>query len=73
LFSDRKICRICLGEWTRVRSLAFDVCKKRFGDLCPETHHIFIKTVKRLESINKKNPEKFIEIVDSELNLGAKK
>ena len=54
-----RICSTCLSNWSDMRSEIFNALQEKHGKLSPENHQIFIKITKRLESIWRKDKEKF--------------
>jgi hypothetical protein len=59
IFDNRRICSDCMKEWTTMRTTAFDVLESKYGKMNPENHPTFIKEMKRLENIWKRDKDLF--------------
>ena len=59
IFDNRRICSGCMKEWTTMRTTAFDVLESKYGKMNPENHPTFIKEMKRLEKIWKRDKDLF--------------
>lgn len=59
IFDNRRICSGCMKEWTTMRGDAFDALETKYGKMSPDNHSTFIKEMKRLERIWKKDKEQF--------------
>lgn len=57
--TGKGICGKCLSKWTDMRKEAWQHCEVLYGKLTPETHPLYIKEMKRLERIWKKDSSKF--------------
>jgi hypothetical protein len=55
----QRVCPSCLGNWCDMRSMVFDKLTLVYGKLSPTNHPLFIKETKRLESIWRKDKERF--------------
>ncbi len=59
IFDNGRICSGCMKEWTTMRTTAFDVLESKYGKMNPENHPTFIKEMKRLEKIWKRDKDLF--------------
>lgn len=59
IFDNRRICLGCMKEWTTMRTTAFDTLESKYGKMNPENHPTFIKEMKRLEKIWKRDKDLF--------------
>jgi len=59
IFDNRRICSGCMKEWTMMRTIAFDILESKYGKMNPENHPTFIKEMKRLEKIWKRDKDLF--------------
>lgn len=59
IFDNRRICLGCMKEWTTMRTTAFDTLESKYGKMNPENHSTFIKEMKRLEKIWKRDKDLF--------------
>ena len=59
IFDNRRICSECMKEWTMMRTTAFDALESKYGKMNPENHPTFIKEMKRLEKIWKRDKDLF--------------
>ena len=57
--TSARICPSCLGDWSDMRTSIFTVLQEKHGKLSPTNHQMFIKETKRLESIWRKDKQKF--------------
>jgi len=57
--TSAKICRNCMNNWADMRSAIFNALQEKYGTLSPINHRFFIKETKRLESIWRKDKQKF--------------
>ena len=57
--TSARICRACLDNWTHMRTSIFNVLQEKYGKLSPSNHQLFIKETKRLESIWRKDKQRF--------------
>jgi hypothetical protein len=48
-----------MKEWTTMRTTAFDILESKYGKMNPENHPTFIKEMKRLEKIWKRDKDLF--------------
>ena len=55
----KKICNICLTKWTDMRTEIFNTLISKYGEMTPLNHEQFKKETKRLESIWRKDANKF--------------
>lgn len=58
--TSAKICQSCIGNWSEMRTSIFNALEEKYGKLSPTNHQFFIKETKRLESIWRKDKQKFI-------------
>lgn len=59
IFDNRRICLGCMKEWTTMRTTVFDTLESKYGKMNPENHPTFIKEMKRLEKIWKRDKDLF--------------
>lgn len=59
IFDNRRICLGCMKEWTTMRTTAFDTLESKYGKMNPENHPTFIKEMKKLEKIWKRDKDLF--------------
>ena len=57
--TSAKICPSCISDWSDMRTSIFNVLQEKHGKLSPINHQMFIKETKRLESIWRKDKQKF--------------
>ena len=69
ILTSAKICPSCIHDWSDMRRSIFTVLEEKYGKLSPTNHQLFIKETKRLESIWRKDKQKFTtelgELADS--------
>lgn len=58
---NRKICYRCMNDWTTMRTQVFDILQNKYGKLTQENHPLFIKEMKRLERIWRKDRNEFLK------------
>lgn len=69
---NKKICNSCLSIWSNMRGLIWDAMMMVHGSFNPSTQKEWIKEIKRLEAIWRKNKaafEKEIELIKLEKGL----
>lgn len=59
------ICPSCLDDWSTMRSEIFNALQSKYGKLSPTNHQLFIKETKRLESIWRKDKNRFAVELES--------
>lgn len=59
ILTAAKICPSCLSDWSDMRTQVFTVLEGKYGKLSPTNHQMFIKETKRLESIWRKDKQRF--------------
>jgi hypothetical protein len=63
--THQRICPFCLSNWCDMRSAIFNKLQEKYGKLNPDNHQFFIKQTKKLESIWRKDKEKFLNELDN--------
>lgn len=53
-----------MNKWSEMRTECWLHCQRLYGKLTPATHPLFMKEIKRLQNIWKKDKEKFREAID---------
>jgi len=61
--TSAKICPTCLDNWTHMRTEVLNILGEKHGKLSPDNHELFIKETKRLESVWKKDKNRFAWLI----------
>ncbi len=64
---NRRVCQICLKNWSDMKGKAFHFIEGKYGKLNAENHPIFKTEMRRLEKIWRKDSNKF----EIEINEGG--